>query len=286
MKYEDAQEFTDGIGPIGVGMYKLVAWAHKNGVPQALGYNDTRQWVQERIGGYVKYDVETRRGIVDELKGEGHSNVEIGQILGVGEATVRRDSSNDELDEENDSDSNQVEAGHSSNDESHVRGTFGTGDNEWYTPEQYIEAARAVLGEIDLDPASSEIAQRRVKAAQFFTKETDGLAHDWKGRIWLNPPYAQPFIADFADKMVAQLKCGNVANAIMLTHNYTDTSWFQKLALYASAICFTQGRVRFISPENDLASPTQGQAFFYFGANPGQFFEVFRPFGFIARVAR
>ena len=167
-----------------------------------------------------------------------------------------------------------------------VRGTQGTGENEWYTPDQYIDAARAVLGTIDLDPASSEIAQRRVAASKFFTLETDGLAQDWHGRVWLNPPYAQPHIEYFADKMIAQFKCGNVKSGIMLTHNYTDTAWFQKLALYASAICFTAGRVRFISPDNELASPTQGQAFFFFGEKPGHFFEVFRPFGFIARPVR
>src|SRR5262245_13067731 len=39
---------------------------------------------------------------------------------------------------------------------------------EWYTPPQYIAAARAVLGAIDLDPASSEIAQTTVQAGAFF----------------------------------------------------------------------------------------------------------------------
>jgi hypothetical protein len=34
----------------------------------------------------------------------------------------------------------------------HVRGTLGTGENDWHTPARFIEAARAVLGEIDLDP--------------------------------------------------------------------------------------------------------------------------------------
>jgi phage N-6-adenine-methyltransferase len=287
MERQNAEEFTDGIGHIGIGMYKQIAWAHKNGVPQALGYNDTRQWVQERIGGYFKYDADTRRGLVEDLRNDGHSNRDIGQILGVAEVTARRDgASNDAPPEENDNDSNEDESDGASNDAPHVRGTFGTGENEWYTPQQYIEAARAVLGVIDLDPASSEIAQKTVKATRFFTEEANGLDQEWKGRVWLNPPYAQPHIENFADKMIAQLKCGNVIEAIMLTHNYTDTAWFQKLALYASSICFTKGRVRFISPKNELASPTQGQTFFFFGEKPGHFFEVFRPFGFIARPVR
>jgi hypothetical protein len=50
-----------------------------------------------------------------------------------------------------------------------VRGTAGTGEFERYTPSYYIETVRMVLGEIDLDPASSEIAQKTVKAAQYFT---------------------------------------------------------------------------------------------------------------------
>jgi hypothetical protein len=39
----------------------------------------------------------------------------------------------------------------------------GTGENEWYTPAQYLEAARELLGGFDLDPATSESAQARVR---------------------------------------------------------------------------------------------------------------------------
>jgi len=40
-----------------------------------------------------------------------------------------------------------------------VRGTEGTGENEWYTPAKYIEAVHQVLGTIDTDPASSALAR-------------------------------------------------------------------------------------------------------------------------------
>lgn len=65
--------------------------------------------------------------------------------------------------------------------------------NEHYTPAPVIEAARAVMGGIDLDPASCAVANETVKALAFFTKDDDGLGRAWgssadPSRVWLNPP--------------------------------------------------------------------------------------------------
>ncbi len=162
----------------------------------------------------------------------------------------------------------------------HFRTQF-TGENEWYTPPTYIEAARRVLGGIDLDPASSGKAQETVGAARFYSAEDDGLMQEWGGSVWLNPPYAQPLIQQFAEKVVAEVRAGRVPEAIVLTHNYTDTAWFHLLESACAAICFTRGRIRFVSSSGELASPTQGQAFFYFGQRRKVFAEVFRAFGFV-----
>lgn len=160
----------------------------------------------------------------------------------------------------------------------------GTGENEWYTPENYIEAAREVLQEFDLDPASSEIANQTVKAKHFYTIEDNGLEKPWFGKVWMNPPYSQPHIRLFAEKLTQEYQAGNVSEAIALTHNYTDTAWFHTMANACSAICFTRGRIGFLSPEGEKAAPTQGQAFFYFGDRAERFCTHFAPFGLSVKV--
>lgn len=160
----------------------------------------------------------------------------------------------------------------------------GTGKNEWYTPQKYVESARRVMGGIDLDPATSAIAQERVKAGAIFTIDDNGLEQEWHGRVWLNPPYAQPAIQQFMEKIAGEVGCGRVDQAIVLTHNYTDTRWFHIGASSATAICFTRGRIGFLSPEGKKAAPTQGQAFFYYGDNPAAFSAEFSQYGFVVEV--
>jgi len=165
-----------------------------------------------------------------------------------------------------------------------VRGTTGTGDNEWYTPQEHIERARRVLGGFDVDPASNAKAQEKIQAAEFFDAETNGLAQEWNGRVWLNPPYAQPFIAQFMEKLRDEIISARCVSAIALTHNYTDTKWFQETARLTNAICFTRGRIRFYSPTGEIAAPTQGQAFFYFGEDVDRFKSEFKDVGFVVEV--
>ena len=157
----------------------------------------------------------------------------------------------------------------------------GTGQNEWYTPAEYVEAVRRVLGVIDLDPASSVAAQARVGAKAFLTADEDGLKQPWAGRVFLNPPYAQPHIADFVDKLVCDSSDGHVEEAILLTHNYTDTTWFHRAEGAATLLCFTRGRIPFERADGLKAQPTQGQTFFYFGDRASRFIKRFDTYGFI-----
>jgi phage N-6-adenine-methyltransferase len=166
-----------------------------------------------------------------------------------------------------------------------VRGTAGTGENEWYTPGEYIELVRQVLGVIDLDPATSLAAQEVVQARNFYTEQENGLNHEWHGRVWLNPPYSQPLIGQFICKLLEEWRDGHVMQAILLTHNHTDTPWFHEVAENMTGCCFTRGRVQFYGG-GEIAKPTQGQVFSYFGQHVERFEEVFGPFGTCLRPSR
>jgi len=158
--------------------------------------------------------------------------------------------------------------------------TLGTGENEWYTPSEYIEMARLVMNGIDLDPASSEAANATVKASRIFTAEDDGLTKDWSGKVWMNPPYSRDLMPAFVEKLSQSFIDGQIESAVMLSHNNTDTRWFHRISEVASAICFPKTRIRFYRGD-EIAAPTNGQAFFYLGNNPELFAEKFSEIGLV-----
>jgi DNA N-6-adenine-methyltransferase (Dam) len=144
-----------------------------------------------------------------------------------------------------------------------------TGNHEWYTPPEYVELAREVMGAIDVDPASNLIAQETVKAATFYTKDDDGLTKEWNGRVWLNPPYSHPENEQFVDKLIVEIDAGRTTEAILLTNNASETAWFQKAAPYASALCFAATRLRFLVPAGEqIGSPNKARHSFTSAPTP------------------
>lgn len=159
-----------------------------------------------------------------------------------------------------------------------------SGNNEWYTPAEIIEAARKAMGSIDTDPASNDIAQKVVKSESYYTIETNGLGKTWTGNVWMNPPYSGDLIGRFIDKLCSE-RC-NYEQAIVLVNNATETEWFNKIISIASVVCFVKSRVKFWMPDGKTGAPLQGQAIVYIGKESDRFANAFESVGWCANVIR
>ncbi len=154
---------------------------------------------------------------------------------------------------------------------------------DYYTPPVYIEAAREVMGSIDLDPASCEAAQANVKATHFLTERDDGLSVPWFGRVWLNPPYSktdgESNQAIWSQYLVREYQAGHVSEAILLVKAALGYKWFEDL-WWSWPVCFARERISFIRPDGtDDGQSKQATAFVYLGQRFERFAEVFRGFG-------
>jgi ParB family chromosome partitioning protein len=155
-----------------------------------------------------------------------------------------------------------------------------SGNNEWYTPSYIIEAARNTMGSIDLDPASSAIANQIVMAKRYYNKEDNGLIQPWYGNIWLNPPYSRSLISQFSSAVTNKRRDFN--QAIVLVNNATETLWFDNLTKNCCAMCFLDHRIKFTDANGRPGgSSMQGQIIIYFGTDIQKFKDNFSSFGHV-----
>lgn len=153
--------------------------------------------------------------------------------------------------------------------------------DNWLTPKELIDLARTVMGGIDLDPASCPLANKIVKAGQFYTKKEDGLTKNWAGRVWLNPPYSMPLVEKFATHLCRDYYHGDVSGAFILTRNATETKWCQMLLKSCDRFCLLNKRVSFWHPEKTVGSDKCGHILFYLGENPAKFEELSESYGIV-----
>lgn len=119
---------------------------------------------------------------------------------------------------------------------------------EWYTPSPFVEAAREVMGEIDLDPASHEEANRIVKAAYYFSADDDGLSRRWWSRVFLNPPGG--LVAEFWRRLIEEHYLANVQQAVWIGYSLEQLQTLQCVKAFKTPmdfpICITSKRIAFV----------------------------------------
>ncbi len=158
--------------------------------------------------------------------------------------------------------------------------------DSWFTPPLYVDSVRAVLGEITLDPFSSPVANKVIKARHIFTEEISAFDNAWnvekKTKVFMNPPYSAGLCGRAANRFIEQYLENAFTQGIVLVNNATDTKWFSTLQKQCDAICFTDHRISFWNADHkSVSGNTRGQAFFYFGSSTKKFKKIFEAHGFI-----
>jgi hypothetical protein len=138
---------------------------------------------------------------------------------------------------------------------------------EWYTPPYIIEALGGWWS-FDLDPASPENIIIET-ACKYYNKRDNDLAQSWNGRVFLNPPYENPLIGQFMQKLAEH------GNGIALVYNRTDSKWCQEYVLKkADAILFLSKRIKFIKPDGSAGnSPGAGSILIAYGQENVKYLE-------------
>jgi len=150
---------------------------------------------------------------------------------------------------------------------------FSSATPEHYTPREIIDATLACLEVIDLDPCSNSHETPNVPAERHYTQEDDGLAQNWYGAVYMNPPYGRE-ISAWVEKLCAEHAAGNTTEAIALVPARTDTKWWQMLRDYP--VCFVEGRLKFGQAEDSAPFPS---AVFYLGNDIARFYYAFESIG-------
>lgn len=219
----DAEEYTQALGQVMSGGWRQVMLGEKLGVPAALGLS-VEQWVEQKLGGYVRLSVQERREAVEEMSKQGMTERNIGKVLGVGKGTVARD-------KKPPAPNGATNGGKPANTATMkkppapngaTRGQLANqsgGSDGWSTPRDLFDALDREF-HFDLDVCALPSS---AKCERYFTPAVDGLAQEWAGVCWMNPPYGDEIVRWVA-KAAESAAAG--ATIVALVPARVETGWW------------------------------------------------------------
>jgi hypothetical protein len=107
--------------------------------------------------------------------------------------------------------------------------------DERYTPRYVFDALDVAF---DLDVAAPPGGVPWIPAARYFTADDDGLAHDWTGRVWCNPPFSD--VGRWADRFAAH------DAGVILFPTSLDALWLHRLLARVDPVL---ARFDFVHPD-------------------------------------
>ena len=127
---------------------------------------------------------------------------------------------------------------------------FSSKTDLWATPQDFFDKLNDEF-HFDIDVCANETNH---KCDTYYTKEQNGLAQEWKGICWCNPPYGRE-IGKWVEKAYRSAMTGD-ALVVMLLPARTDTRWFHDYIYNKAQIRFVRGRLKFGDSKNSAPFPS------------------------------
>ncbi len=127
---------------------------------------------------------------------------------------------------------------------------FSSKTDLWATPQDFFDKLNDEF-HFDIDVCANETNH---KCDTYYTKEQNGLAQEWKGICWCNPPYGRE-IGKWVEKAYRSAMTGD-ALVVMLLPARTDTRWFHDYIYDKAQIRFVRGRLKFGDSKNSAPFPS------------------------------
>jgi phage N-6-adenine-methyltransferase len=139
---------------------------------------------------------------------------------------------------------------------------YSSETDDWATPQALFDELAAEFA-FTLDVCATA---ENAKCERFFTVEDDGLAQDWAGVCWMNPPYGDAIVR-WVEKAYETGRAG--ATVVCLVPARVDTGWWWDYCRHGE-VRFLRGRLKFGGGANSAPFPS---AVVVFG-RPANIFEA------------
>ena len=125
---------------------------------------------------------------------------------------------------------------------------FSSKTDLWATPQAFFDKYNGIY-KFDLDVCATH---DNAKCERYFTEEDDGLAQEWTGVCFMNPPYGREIIHWMRKAYESSLQGATV---VCLVPARTDTKWWHEYAMRGE-IEFIRGRLKFGDAKNSAPFPS------------------------------
>jgi len=119
------------------------------------------------------------------------------------------------------------------------KGLFTSSTDEWATPLSFFRTLEHEFGPFDLDPCATP---ENAKAPKFYTREQNGLAQEWVGKVFMNPPYGRTIKEWVRKAYESRVACPLV---VCLVPARTCSAWWHDYIEGRAEVRFIRGRLKF-----------------------------------------